>query len=342
MVSRDRRILNAGIGALAFVLTCAGLNTFLSAPEIDRVVPTVGFFKEHRDDFDTVFIGSSHVRHQIAPAVFDRTMRAAGYPTHTFNLGVNGMFPPENFYVVDEVLKAKPRNLKWVFVELGELETERSPGTEGTPRAFYWRDWKRTALLLRAILAGDSDLGSRLTASERLNLLFYHSVLFVKNFANVGQQSDLARWVRPLWKKKRKPAKDLGPSDDGYTPLNKEPAAEATSDKGGPPHLGGTEARYLSTVAASAYRQLADDVRRLGAVPIFLVTPNAGQTQLGFPPQSGVAATVMSFNNAKDYPELYWKEMRFDSDHLNGPASENFTRLLAEDFWQRVQQHEIR
>jgi hypothetical protein len=355
VLPKSRAILNAGIGALAFVLACAGLDALLSAPEIDRVVPNLAFFREHRDDFDTLFIGSSHVHHQIAPAIFDGTMRAAGHPTHALNLGQNGMVPPENFYVLDQILKTKPRNLKWVFIELAELETKPFLGNERTSRLLYWHDWKRTAIVLRAIIeAAPEDgaaallrrsgeiLASRPAMSERRNLLFFHSVLFAKNFANVGQRSDLARWVRGLWKDEMR-SKDIGPNGDGYTPINREmTATEATEDQADLQRAGETEVRFVSAFTASAYRQLADDVRRSGAVPIFLVTPNVVQTRLGFRPESGVGATVMSFNNARDYPALYRKEMRVDPDHLNAAGAEYFTKLLAEDFSRRVEQNRIR
>jgi hypothetical protein len=103
-----------------------------------------------------------------------------------------------------------------------------------------------------------------------------------------------------------------------------------------------SDVRFVSARATSAYRQLAEEVRRSGAVPIFLVTPNVVQTRLGFPPESGVPGTVMSFNNAKEYPQLYRNEVRWDSDHLNAAGSEEFTKLLAEDFLQRVRQNQIR
>ena len=333
MLSPARGILNVGIGALAFVLACAGLNTLLSTAESDRIVPNLKFFREHRDEFDTLFIGSSHVRHQIAPAIFDQTMRAAGHPTHAFNLGLNAMVPPENFYVLDQILKTKPRNLKWVFVELCELERK----TKRTSRALYWHDLKRTALVLRAILEGGPEDGA-----EKPNLLFAHTALFAENFANVGQRSDLARWVRQLWKKGTS-SKDIGPNRDGYTPINNEmKATGAISEEADLHGVGETEPTFVSAITASAYRQLADDVRRSGAVPIFLVPPNLTQTRLGFRPESGVGTTVMSFNDAKNYPQLYRKEMRVDPDHLNGAGSEYFTRLLAEDFSQRVRQNQIR
>jgi hypothetical protein len=119
-------------------------------------------------------------------------------------------------------------------------------------------------------------------------------------------------------------------------------AADTISDERDPQGAGKTEARFVSALTATAYRQLADEVRRAGAVPIFLVTPNVVQTRLGFSPESGVAATVLSFNNAQEYPQLYRKEMRFDSDHLNGAGSEYFTRLLAGEFLERMRQNEIR
>jgi hypothetical protein len=239
-------------------------------------------------------------------------------------------------------------------VELDELDTKPFPGTEGTLRAVYWHDFKRTALVLRALLEADPEDGAMAVlqrtaqtlasrpATEKRDLLFFHSALFAKNFANVGQRSNLARWVRRL-RKKARPSSDLGPSGDGYVPLNKEmPATEATSHEIEVQPQGEAEGRFVSAFTERVYRQLANDVRRAGAVPIFLVTPNVLRAQLGLRPESSVAATVISFNNAKDYPQLYRKEMRFDSDHLNGAGSEEFTKLLADKFLRRLHQNEVR
>src|SRR2546421_7774800 len=199
--SPSRGVLNAGIAALAFILACAGLNAFLPFPEIDVVSHKLRFFRQHRDDFDTVFIGSSRIRHQISPAIFDRTMRQAGLPTHTFNFGINAMGPPEVGYLLERLLGGKPRHLRWVFIELDELETKRVPEVEGTRRSVYWHDWKRTSLLLRAILdagheedeisllrrTGELVLPGR-ENSEARDLLFLHCALFAKNFTNIGRK----------------------------------------------------------------------------------------------------------------------------------------------------------
>jgi hypothetical protein len=58
------------------------------------------------------------------------------------------------------------------------------------------------------------------------------------------------------------------------------------------------------------------------------------QIELGFRPESRMAATVMSFNKAGVYPQLYLKDMRVDGLHLNARGAEEFSRLVAENFSQ--------
>jgi hypothetical protein len=354
--SLGRGFLNIVIAGLAFVLVCAGLNAVLPFPEIEVVSPDLRFFKEHRDEFNTVFIGSSHIHHQISPAIFDRIMREAEHPTRTFNFGINGMSPPESGYVLERLLRTKPSNLKWVFIELDELQTKRFPKAERTRRSLYWHDWKRTSLVLRKILDGSRDedqlsyprkIGEMLTlgkrGSEMRDLFFFHSTLFAKNFTNVGRKVDLVRWKSRLWKKKA-PAKDLGPDGDGYVPLAaKMPEAQAAVYKTGLERaIAQAGSKFISAPTERAYREWGEEVRKLGAAPIFLVTPTASQIKLRFRPESGVMGTVMLFNDAKAYPQLYREEMRFDADHLNGPAAEEFTKLVAQNFSQLVHENRIK
>jgi hypothetical protein len=253
-------------------------------------------------------------------------MRAAGFPTRTFNFGINAMVPPENSYVLERLLGARPRHLKWVFIELDELQTKRIPEEEGTRRALYWHDLKRTSLVIRAL---HEDGG----CWEARDLLLFHGALFLKNFTNVGRKIDFSEWVTRLLKKEG-PSKTLGGDGDGYVPLSRKmPAAEAavyeTELKDAVAESG---SRFVSASTEYAYRKVAEEVRRAGAIPVFLITPLTMQIKLGFRPESGIAGNVMSFNDARAYPQLYRKEMRLDGSHLNSVAAEEFTRLVAENF----------
>ncbi|MEY2562146.1 MAG: hypothetical protein QOH88_339 [Verrucomicrobiota bacterium] len=344
--SPARGVLHAGIAILSFALVCTGLSAILPFPEINLVSRNLRFFQQHRDDFDTLFIGSSRIRHQISPAIFDRAMRDAGFPTHSLNLGINAMFPPEDGYFLENLLGEKPRRLKWVFIELNELQTTRVPELEQTQRLVYWHDRKRTSLLFRAILeASPHESGfslqkkiSRLLVpgpekSEARDLLIYHGRLFARNFANVGRKDDLSRWISHLWKGEA-PSRGMGGEGDGYVPQSRTmPAAEtAIYEKELEQAMSDAEPRFVSPSTERACRALAEEVRKAGAVPIFLVPPGTTQNELGFRPESGIAGTVMSFNNARAYPQLYRSGMRINRGHLNAVAAEEFTRLVAENF----------
>jgi len=353
--STGRRFLDAGIALLAFLLVCAGLNALLPFPEIDVVSAELRFFREHQDEFDTVFIGSSHIHHQISPAIFDRITNEAGHPTRTFNFGINGMFPPESGYVLERLLSTKPRHLKWVFIELGELETRRFPQADASRRSLYWHDWKRTSLVLQQILdtvrpggglSFSRKIGAVLTPgpgkSDARDRLFFHGALFAKNFTNIGRKIDLAWWSSHLGKQGA-PPKELGRERDGFVPQMKTMSAEETIayETGLRNAVAAAESRFVSPATEQAYRQWIEEVRKIGATPVFLVTPKTTQIKLGFRPESGIAEKVMLFNDARAYPQLYRNEMRVDADHLNGLAAEEFTELVARKFSQLIQEKQI-
>lgn len=351
--SPARGIWHAGIAVLAFALTCAGLNASLPFPEIHLVSRNLRYFQQHGDDFDTLFIGSSRIRHHISPAVFDRAMRDAGFPTRSVNFGINAMHPPEDGYFLERLLGEKPRHLKWVFIELNELQTARIPELEQTHRSVYWHDAKRTALMFRAILgAGPGENGFHLLGkiaslfvpgpgkSEARDLLVHDAALFARHFANVGRKSDLSRWISHLWERE---ALSTEIEDAGYLPRDRTISAEEIAVYENELKQAATHAgpRFVSPATEQACRQLAEEVRKTGAIPIFLVPPLTMQIELGFRPESGIAGTVMSFNNATAYPQLYRSEMRSDSGHLNPVAAEEFTRLVAESFSQLRRENKI-
>ena len=265
------------------------------------------------------------------------------------------MFPPESGYVLERLLSTKPRHLKWVFIELDELETRRFPQAEASRRSLYWHDWKRTSLVLQRTLDTVRP-GEGLSSLRKLgevftpgpaewdvrDRFFFHSALFAKNFTNIGRKIDLAWWSSHLGKQDA-PPKDLGRDGDGFVPQIKTMSAEETAayETGLKDAVARAESRFVSAATEQAYRQWAEEVRKIGATPVFLVTPKTTQIKLGFRPESGIAETVMLFNDARAYPQLYRNEMRVDADHLNGVAAEEFTELVARKFSQLIQEKQI-
>ena len=341
-----RALTNTGIGAAAFLITCAGLRIVLPFPEIDGgVSQKFRFFAAHKDEFDTLFIGSSRVYFQISPAIFDRVTRENGMPTHSFNFGIGGMYLPETAYLLEQILDLKPRNLKWVFIEYDEVQTKWFPENQTSRRALYWADWKRVSLLLRKLTdAGTDPLWLPSPAKLRdivmrqkdekntRSLLTFYAGQFEKNFTNVARATDVLQYFLGSDTKERR-ASYLGVASNGYVtrPNRMSPKQITAYERGLAAAMAQTETHPLSPYAVEAYRQCAQEVRKIGAMPIFLIMPSTTQINVATG-NTGLTSVVMAFNDPRTYPGLYRSDVRRDEQHLTKSGAEEFTRILATNF----------
>ena len=78
----------------------------------EEVYAKVNYLGKH-PKINAVFIGSSKVKTQIEPSVFDSVTNGR---TTSFNLGCNGLFIPESFNIVDYILDSL--QLKTIFYEI--------------------------------------------------------------------------------------------------------------------------------------------------------------------------------------------------------------------------------
>jgi hypothetical protein len=88
--------------------------------------------------------------------------------------------------------------------------------------------------------------------------------------------------------------------------------------------------------------QCSNEIRTFGAMPVFLVTPTTTQSQLGFSGNSGSPGTVISFNDARLYPNFYRESVRVDQEHMDAAGAEEFTQLLAGKFAQLISEGRIK
>ena len=339
-------VANSAIAATAFLITCIGLHAVLPFPEIDGgVSQKFRFFAAHKDEFDTLFIGSSRIYFQISPAIFDRVTRESGLPTHSFNFGIGGMYLPESAYLLEQILKLKPRNLRWVFIEYDEMQTKWSAENQTSRRALYWADWKRVSLLLRKLT--DTGIGPLwLPSPTKLrdivlrqkdekntrSLLTFYATQVERNYTNVARAADVLDYLLGRDTNERR-ASYLGVASDGYVtrPNRMSPSEAAAYERGLAAAVAQSSTRALSPYALEAYRQCAQEIRNIGATPIFLITPST--TQINIATEStGMPGVVMAFNNPRTYPSLYRTSVRRDGQHLTKPGAEEFTRLVAANF----------
>jgi hypothetical protein len=327
----------SAIALAVFVATCAFIHGLLPPMIPKGIAAKLKYFSEHKDEFDTVIVGTSRLYYTVSPEIFDATTTENGLPTRSFNFGIDGMHPPENFYVLEQILKTKPRNLKWVLFELGDIQTKWD-NILGTQRVVYWHDWPRTALTLEKAFdpRGNANWLIKITRLWLARRDFISNLaLFGKQFTNVGRVADLL----PPAERERyaDTASELGPHGDGYRWAGDAMSAERAADFKRRLADEITEAtqKYLDPATESGYRAAAAQIRAVGANPIFIVTPIISQTTSRFR-QSPPPAQIIAFNDARKYPQFYDAKVRIDDGHLTRPAAEVLTRLLAEEFVRRA------
>jgi hypothetical protein len=305
------------------------------------VAAKLEFFVQHKNEFDTVFVGTSSIYYSVSPEIFDRTTAESGLPTRSFNFGIDAMHPPENFYVLEQILRTKPTNLKWVFVETANVETKLIK-VLGTERAVYWHDWPRTALALRKALNPRGDVKKWYIRISRLWVvrrdLAVHLTLFAQRFASVGRGMELFSSRKD--DRGLEAELELGPRRDGYRLAGAAMSAEnaATFQRRLAQEIAEARPKPLDLYADEAYRDFAQRIRTLGAKPLFVVPPLISQSPLSFrepPPPPG---PLLAFNNAASFPMFFDTKFRIDEAHLTREGAEEFTRLLAQELVRQARQ----
>ena len=326
------RFLCVGIALAALVATSALLHALFPPTIPGGVAAKLKFFTEHKDEFDTLFVGTSTIYYSVSPEIFDRTTRETGLPTHSFNFGIDAMHPPENFYVLEQILKTKPRNLKWVFLETADIETKLHQ-VLGTERAVYWHDGPRTGLTLRKALDPRGEAKwyirvSRLWLARRD--LASHLALFAQQFANVGRVDLLSSRNR---ERTAQAEVELGPKRDGYRLAGDAMSAQnaASFQTRLAQEVAEARPRPIDPYADAVYRDYAQRIQQIGAVPLFVVTPLIFQSPISFR-KSPPPGPLLAFNDCKTYPMLFDPKVRIDDAHLTKEGAEEFTRLLAREF----------
>ena len=321
-----RRALRNGVLFLAACAAgCALLGRLAPFPEVPGIFPKWSYFAKNRDRIDVLFLGSSRFYHQIIPAQFD----AAVGRGRSFNFGYDGMWPPESFYLLRQLLALRPARLKWVVIDLMDINSQLDERNNSTLRMAYWHDLAHTRIAFRDILA------SRLNRDQQFDLLAQHGRLCFSQILNLGRGADL-----------------LGRRLEGKKPRKKPYDWEATAGFEAEPDRrmeGKIREGFVTTVERlkqglapmpvrpvfrDALRDLIADIRRAGAEPIFVIAPtiNGRENFTEIPSE----AAVFALNNPAEFPELFNPDKHYDAWHLNEKGAVDFTTVLAEKFNARM------
>lgn len=147
-----------GVGVASFVLVLLALRA-VAAPAGGSVIGgKLEYWRQHGSEYDTVFLGSSHVFRAFVPPEFDRATRDLGLETKSFNFGVQAVQLLEQRRLLQAILEARP-GLKRLFFEYQWLAPQIDPDNAFSPRTVYWHDLETTQLALERTAHWGRELG---------------------------------------------------------------------------------------------------------------------------------------------------------------------------------------
>jgi hypothetical protein len=319
-------LFHGAIFLAAVVGGCAALGALAPFPEVQGIHPKWRYFSQHKDRYDTLFVGSSRFYHQIRPRRFDAAVaRAGGQGISSFNFGYDALWPPESYYLLRRVLALRPARLRWVVIDLMAIDSRLEARNEATQRTAYWHDLRHTALALRDVRE------KKIPAAEKRRLGAAHVMIAARTLANLGRGAELLarRLIPPRVKKplaweahegwQGGPRQSMTPEEAAHLAR----AVEYIKKTGLPP-------RPIEPVWRDALAALIAEVRAVGAEPIFVIAPNLEprENYSEIPAQ----AAVIRLNDPRRHPELFDPAHHYDGWHLNDQGAEIFTDLLAAEF----------
>jgi len=329
--------LSNGLSFLAaFAAACLGLRELIPVSQATEVAQRLEEVAARRGDLDMVFIGSSRVLHHFDPVLFDAELTARGFRFHSYNLGFDGMRPPESLYFTRELLALRPQ-VKWVFFELWDFFARADIIDQRTARVVAWHDFRHTRMALQDLMF------RRFARKETALEAFQHLKHFASRMTGTGRASDrLSALLSPP--RPRPPTKAALPAMGGFVPIDKSMFSATDS-------VAGFEARVkalklhrhessLSPTLRDGLRELISEIHAAGANPVFVIMPTVvdgeGISDLG---TQGISASLISFADPNRFPELYQTDVHSNGYHLNAKGAALMTRMLAAEFVNLLAQH---
>jgi hypothetical protein len=334
-----RAVFNLIVFVFSAALVALAIRKVAPEPRVPIVTSKITYLKEHGDEFDVLFLGSSRTYRQIICESFDGILAAAGQRVRSFNLGVDGMRPPEDSYVLERALRGRTKPLRWVLVECSPLRVAVRDEDRGTLRASYWHDFRRTATVFRRAFFADEK---KRKFRDRIKDVVAawpsfqeHGEYFLENFAHLGRgymalENLLLRGgqvTTAMW--------ELGTRRDGYRPSDQPERMRESEEAVYRQQLAAMRAKpprldFGDAVSQEELREKQRLIENAGGKMVLVMPPYAAKRFFYPKPANGSSAPlILDLSSVEKYPALYAPENRSDSGHLNRAGSEIYTREIA-------------
>lgn len=300
--------------------------------EVPEVSAKVRWYAAH-PEIQTLFVGSSRVRRQIAPNLFDQAAAESGFQTKSYNLGIDAMTSPELGHVVREILKIRPPRL--LVMDLNALRRKLPvPPQETSIRDVHWHTPRQTAVVLRAIAA---DAGGRPFDLPALSLSWRHTMMMAEKTLRIGSGG---RSLKAFLMQKIPRIRPVGANGTGYfpesSPLDETARRQLETFRA----AGARPKRILvDPVLTEELTTLTRVINQKGTAVIFFHGPVVGETRTPEPIQDAQRnPPIIAFDDPERHADLYDARHRYDLQHLNAAGAEIFSKAIGAEIGRAIAQ----
>ena len=331
-------IVSSIVGAVVgFVLVASWGLSATPPPEDFPITTKLQHLEEHIAEYDTLFVGRSHIFRSFLPEIIDGELSQLGIDMSSFNLGGPGMPDAEIDYVLRRVLAMKGQSLRYVFVEAPDW-IRQTEDNAFTNRAIAWHTLRQTRTMFRTLALQDLPL------KDRFLQMWDHLRMFGQRLTAFGQGRRIFDDLQGIVEDQPMSVEDVS-RERGYQALdNLDDPAILKRREGFLKRRGGYRKRldFLATGNTADfdlehYNQdaLASQValiRAAGIRLIYVVPPGMDPTPHTTALQkAGLLPDLMTFNDPRQQAFIYQFDLRFDG-HLNRAGAEEFSKIFARAF----------
>lgn len=294
-----------------------------------------GYLLHNKDQYNTLFIGSSKTHNQVIPSVFDQKAKEAGLDIRSYNYGISGLTSLEALHIYENLLLKDSLKFKYAFIELDWISTINYENLN-VARSFYWLNDKNYTTSIRSILS------SSVPVTRRAWGLFHYSLDYSENMMNIGKVHEYVKLKSHLDKQVIS-GTDSNAIFHGFTPLdiNMQPteqglyeevmAAAKTTVK----NFDDLSKRDLSEPFLQRVKEILAMSEERGIAAYFVMPMQWKYYQykelVPVINAIGLSKVLCMFDTDK-YNQVYKLEYFADPNHLNAKGAEYYTTQLFENF----------
>jgi len=296
-------------------------------------------------EYNTLIIGSSRVYRQVNPKLLD-SVADPSLQLKSYNMGVNWLFAPETFYVLDQLTNTDSLQFKFVVMELSKIRSIDFANFH-TARIKYWYNWSNYIFTIKAVAA------SGFSIYEKVYTIFAHTVSYIDQLINLGYLTETAKFKTDIVETGMENANT---GTDGFLPLSisEKSSKEENTMQRNRQFLSDTSVvtrrgevsvtqferfeknpellkKYNRIYAENLNNMIAESEKK-GIFLVFLLSPRIDNNQYKelLPLFNQIDPRHrIEISDGRKFPELYLAENSFDGTHLNKVGADLYTTILA-------------